>query len=227
MTKFAVFLIVYLFLFFPVVSQSVSTDQLDSITANLNTKYDEQNPVLSPDGTKLYFTRANDSLNIGGPRDKGDIWMSSLGSDGIWEKPSNLGAPINNSLRNYLLGFSPDGKIMFLNNEKKNPGGIVVNDGISYSVFDNGAWGRPQRVSVDYLLNKSKHQSGSISADGSLMLLSLQSYASRGEEDIYICTYENGKWSQPINLGSTINTARQEMTPYLSPDKKSLFCVLE
>jgi len=223
MTKFTVFLILYLFLFFPLVGQSVARDQLDSLVVNLNTKYDEQNPVLSPDGTKLYFTRANDSLNIGGARDKGDIWMSSLGSDGIWEKPSNLGVPVNNSLRNYLLGFSPDGKIMFLNNEKKNPGGIVVNDGISYSVFENGAWGRPQRVSVDYLLNKSKHQSGSISADGNIMLLSLQSYASRGEEDIYICTYDNGKWSQPVNLGSTINTSSQEMTPYLSPDKKSLF----
>jgi OmpA-OmpF porin, OOP family len=74
----------------------------------------------------LYFTRANDSLNIGGAKDKGDIWVSQLESDGIWGAPINLGAPVNNDLKNYILGFSPDGNIMFLNNEKKNPGGLVV-----------------------------------------------------------------------------------------------------
>jgi len=99
----------------------------------------------------------------------------------------------------------------------------VINDGIAYSVFSNGKWSKPLPVSVDYLINKSAHQSGSVSADGGTMVLSLQAYASRGEEDIYVSTYQDGKWTQPINLGSTINTSRQEMTPYLSPDKKQLY----
>ncbi len=204
-------------------AQQVGKDDLTGLVKNLNSRYDEQNPVLSPDGTKLYFTRANDSLNIGGTRDKGDIWVSELNEDGVWSKPANLGRPVNNELKNYLLGFSPDGKIMFLNLEKKNPGGIVVNDGIAYSIYSNGNWSNPGRMSVDYMLNRSKHQSGSVSSDGSIMLLSLQAYASRGEEDIYVCRYENNKWSQPVNLGSAINTPGQEMTPYLSPDQKSLY----
>jgi OOP family OmpA-OmpF porin len=223
MTRVFVFLIFFQFVFFVSVGQSVNKNDLDSLVSKLNTRYDEQNPVLSPDGTKLYFTRANDSLNIGGTRDKGDIWMSELGEDGIWDSPINLGEPVNNQLKNYLLGFSPDGKIMFLNNEKELPGGIVINDGVFFSVNNGGKWSKPARVSVDYLLNRSKHQSGSISADGNLMLLSLQSYASRGEEDIYISTYKDGKWTQPVNLGSEINTSHQEMTPYLSPDQKSLY----
>jgi outer membrane protein OmpA-like peptidoglycan-associated protein len=223
MSRISLLSIFSFFIFLSGWSQSVNTSDLGALVEQLNTRYDEQNPVLSPDGSRLYFTRANDSLNIGGSRDKGDIWMSTLGEDGRWNSPVNIGAPINNDLRNYLLGFSPDGKIMFLNNEKRNPGGLIINDGISYSVNTNGQWSRPARVSVDYLLNKSSHQSGSISADGSIMLLSLQSYASRGEEDIYICTYQDGKWTQPVNLGSTINTSHQEMTPYLSPDKKNLY----
>lgn len=223
MARIPLLLIFSFFSFFSIYGQQANTDDLQSLVRQLNSRYDEQNPVLSPDGSKLYFTRANDSLNIGGAKDKGDIWMATLGENGIWNKPENIGAPINNDLKNYLLGFSPDGKIMFLNNEKRNPGGLIINDGISYSVFANGQWSRPTRVSVDYLLNRSAHQSGSISADGTVMLLSLQSYASRGEEDIYICTYQGGKWTQPVNLGSTINTSHQEMTPYLSPDKKRLF----
>lgn len=223
MTKRILLLFFCVFIFFASYGQSAAVEDLDKLVANLNTRYDEQNPVLSPDGLKLYFTRANDSLNIGGPRDKGDIWVSKLNADGSWNKPVNLGAPVNSELKNYLLGFSPDGRIMFLNNEKKNPGGIIINNGIAYSVWSNGSWSRPANVSVDYLLNRSSHQSGSVSADGSVMLLSLQSYASRGEEDIYICNYQDGKWTQPINLGSVINTPHQEMTPYLSPDKKFLY----
>lgn len=206
-----------------VCAQQIDKSDFSNLLNEVNSRYDEQNPILSPDGKQLFFTRANDSLNIGGPIDKGDIWMSELSENGLWLKPENLGRPVNDDLKNYMLGFSPDGKIMFLNQEKRNPGGLIINDGIAFSVFANGNWSKPSRVSVDYLLNKSKHQSGSVSADGSLMLLSLQAYASRGEEDIYICTYENGKWTQPVNLGSDINTSRQEMTPYLSFDMKNLY----
>lgn len=204
-------------------AQQINKSDFLELLSNINSRYDEQNPILSPDGKKLYFTRANDSLNIGGTKDKGDIWVAKLSVNGIWEKPKNLGKPVNDDLKNYLLGFSPDGSIMFLNQEKRNPGGLIINDGIAFSVFANEWWSKPSRVSVDYLINKSKHQSGSLTGDGSLMLLSLQAYASRGEEDIYICSYENGKWTQPINLGSDINSSRQEMTPYLSSDKKYLY----
>lgn len=205
------------------VAQATIENDLNDLVKQVNSRNDEQNPILSPDGNFLYFTRANDSLNVGGTKDKGDIWYSGRGEDGKWTKPKNLGSPINDELKNYLLGFSPDGKIMFLNQEKKNPGGYVINDGIAYSVYQDGAWSLPGRLSVEYMFNKSEHQSGSVSADGRYLVLSLQSYASRGTEDIYVCSYKDGKWTQPVNLGSVINTAKQEMTPYLSPDNKKLY----
>ncbi|MCK5102039.1 MAG: PD40 domain-containing protein, partial [Cyclobacteriaceae bacterium] len=223
MIKRVVFIIFCIGFTFSAIAQHIDKSDLSELLKNVNTRFDEQNPLLSPNGMSLYFTRANDSLNIGGPKDKGDIWVSVLSADGTWMTPENIGKPVNNDLRNYILGFSPDGNIMFLNQEKRNPGGLIINDGIAFSVLSNGSWSKPSRVSVDYLINKSKHQSGSISSDGSLMLLSLQAYASRGEEDIYICSYQNGKWTQPVNLGSDINTSGQEMTPYLSADKRYLY----
>ncbi|MBK8291602.1 MAG: PD40 domain-containing protein [Flammeovirgaceae bacterium] len=44
--------------------------------ALLNSPYDEQNPVLSPDSKTLYFTIANHPQNVGGKKDPGDIWIS-------------------------------------------------------------------------------------------------------------------------------------------------------
>jgi outer membrane protein OmpA-like peptidoglycan-associated protein len=55
------------------------------------------------------------------------------------------------------------------------------------------------------------------------MVLSLEAYASRGGEDIYVSFYENGIWSQPQNVGSDINTPLQEMTPFISADHNTLY----
>jgi hypothetical protein len=89
------------------VGQKVKTEDLDALVRNLNTRYDEQNPVLSPNGLSMYFTRAHDSLNIGGTKDRGDIWLSTLTENGTWGPPANLGAPINDELKTICLVFRP------------------------------------------------------------------------------------------------------------------------
>jgi outer membrane protein OmpA-like peptidoglycan-associated protein len=47
---------------------------------------------------------------------------------------------------------------------------------------------------------------------------------SYGEEDLYVSLKDSfGKWTEPKNLGPTINTKGFEISPFLSPDKKRLF----
>jgi len=47
---------------------------------------------------------------------------------------------------------------------------------------------------------------------------------SYGEEDLYVSLKDSfGKWTEPKNLGTTINTKGFEISPFLSPDKKRLF----
>ncbi len=203
--------------------QTIDMKNLPAVTKELNSRWDETNPVLSPDGMIMYFTRANDSSNVGGVKDKGDIWFARLGENGHWQKPENLGEPVNDNTRNSILGFSPDGNLMFLNIQKRHEGGYTSNDGVGFSVKQGSGWSKPRKMQVDYYVNKSDYQSGCVSRDGSVMILSMQSYASRGEEDLYVSFYENGKWSQPKNLGSVINTSGQEMTPYITADLKTLY----
>ena len=204
-------------------AQKIDKADLKQLLEAVNTKHDEQDPVLYPNGRELYFVRANDSLNVGGTKDKGDIWYATLGANGRWENPQNIGSPVNNDLKNSLLGFSPDGTIMFLNLEERHPGGLISNQGIGYSLRNNGQWTVPKKMSVDYYVNRSKNQDGSVSKDGKTLMLSMDSYASRGQEDIYVCFYENGKFGQPVNLGDDINTSSQEMAPYLAADNKTLY----
>ncbi len=218
-------LVISIILFFATetTGQSIDMKDLPAVTKALNSRWDENNPVLSPDGMTMYFTRANDSSNVGGVKDKGDIWFSVLDENGHWGEPKNLGEPVNDNTRNSILGFSPDGNVMFLNLQKRHEGGYISNIGVAFSVKQGSGWSKPKKMQVDYYVNKSDYQSGCVSRDGSVMLLSMQSYGTRGEEDLYVSFYQNGKWSQPKNLGSEVNTSGQEMTPYITADLKTLY----
>ena len=190
--------------------------------SHLNSRRDEQAPVLHPSGTLLYFTRANDSLNVGGRRDKGDIWVSSLIGN-TWDTPVNAGRPLNNKGYNAVAGFSQNGEIMFLHHKYNANGDPASSGGLSYSILKNDTWSKPKPVTVSYFLNKSKHQSGTISQNNRYLIISSESYRGRGEEDIYVCFYDGIKFSEPKNLGSDINTPGQEMAPFIASDGKTLF----
>jgi outer membrane protein OmpA-like peptidoglycan-associated protein len=45
-----------------------------------------------------------------------------------------------------------------------------------------------------------------------------------GGKDIWVCHRdENGKWSEPLNLGAEINTAADESTPFIHADNQTLY----
>ena len=189
----------------------------------INSKHDELSPVLHPNGVELYFTRANDSSNVGGKKDDGDIWISKLEEGDKWSTPVNAGLALNNVFYNSVIGFTPDGKIMFLHHRYPIDSKPPKTQGISYSELREGKWSFPKPAEIKYFKNTSKHQSGSLSANGEILLLSMKSFSSRGHEDIYVCFWDGSKFSLPKNLGNIINTHGEEMTPSLAPDNRTLF----
>jgi len=185
---------------------------------SVNSVYDEQYPVFSSDGNRMYFTRANHPSNIGGLRDKGDIWYATF-NEGKWSNPIHAGAIINNDKWNSVVGFSSDGNSMILHHHYQDD-----RQGLSISQKKNDGWTIPTSLKIPYFLNRSNIQSGSVSSDGGTILLSIESYNTKGGEDIYVLFRQNnGSWSDPKNLGVVINTAYQEISPYLAEDNKTLF----
>jgi outer membrane protein OmpA-like peptidoglycan-associated protein len=69
----------------------------------INTRLNEDTPVMSPDGKRLYFSSQGHST-MGGF----DVFYSEMREDGSWDKvPVNLGYPLNTSDDDYV--FSPVG----------------------------------------------------------------------------------------------------------------------
>jgi outer membrane protein OmpA-like peptidoglycan-associated protein len=189
-----------------------------------NTPYDELNPVISPDGRSQYITVANHPENSGGMKDPGDIWVSVLSDDNKWGAPVHAGPTLNDKGYNAVAGFSADGQRMVLLTHYGNSGNTARTQGISVSRLTNGGWSKPENINIPYFQNKSGVLSGYILPDESVFIFSAETYGSRGVEDIYVCTRNgNGSWSEPRNLGGTINTRFQELSPSLSDDGRTLY----
>lgn len=72
---------------------------------------------LAPDGRHTFFSIHN-TESIG---DR-DLYMSTIGADGVWAKPANLGRIVNTPLVELSPFMAPDGKTLYFSSNR--PGGI-------------------------------------------------------------------------------------------------------
>jgi OmpA-OmpF porin, OOP family len=187
----------------------------------VNSAYDEQNPVLSPDGQTLFFTIANHPQNTAGKRDPGDIWMARWLGNG-WSAPIHGGSTLNDGAYNAVAGISHDGNELFLLSHYAAQGS-AKSQGIAVSMNNGSGWSSPKNIYIPYFQNRSSFNSGWISSDNRVFVFSAETYGSYGVEDIYVSINENGRWGEPKNLGPVINTKYQELSPWLSEDGNTLY----
>lgn len=180
---------------------------------NLNSPYGEDFLSIHPNGKQLLFSRLNHPFNQNGRIDEGDVWVSEF--DSVWHAPKNLHSVNDDNFSN-PIGFSSDGKTI-LYNRVSTKGGTLVSE--VWAIHN----GQKQKLDIKYFNNKSVHQSGCLSSDNRYMIMSLQSGATKGVEDLYVIKREGDQWSAPKNLGSVINTEYQEITPFLSADNQRLY----
>jgi outer membrane protein OmpA-like peptidoglycan-associated protein/tetratricopeptide (TPR) repeat protein len=72
---------------------------------NINTIYDEETPFIHPDNERLFFSSAGHNT-MGGL----DIFVSKIKNQSDWEKPENIGYPINSTNDDVGFTVSVDGR---------------------------------------------------------------------------------------------------------------------
>lgn len=189
------------------------------IMGGINSQLEEQHPVVSPDGRFLYFTYRFHPQNIGGKKNAGDIWVSELDSEGKWQKPVHTGELWNDNGHNVLFKFFDRGqRVLLLVNDAQSGQSLAV------SSFCESGWSAPETLFIRSFYNRSGHLSATISEDGAVLIISMQSIGSLGYEDLYISFREKDLvYSKPESLGSMLNTDMQEITPYLYQDSHLFF----
>ncbi len=118
--------------------------------------------------------------------------------------------------------FTPDGKTMVFarGNSGKRKG--TMNVDLYMSRLVNGQWSEPRYLPV----NDSLAWDGSpaFSRDGKTLYFASDRAGGAGGADIYRTNMDaSGRFSKPVNMGKDINTAGDDMFPYVAADGKLYF----
>lgn len=200
---------------------------IEALDKNVNSEYDELNPLLSPDGKTLYFSRRNHPENIGGSSDKEDIWFSELDASGQWQLARNMGTKFNNGGPNFvstIQSTTPDGKsaIMLLGNRYLPNGKMLA--GVSISTRVNGEWGTPKALNIADDYNVAQKANYFLADNRQTLLMSVERDDTFGDRDLYVSFIKSdSSWTAPLNLGDVVNTAGEESAPFLASDDKTLY----
>jgi outer membrane protein OmpA-like peptidoglycan-associated protein len=137
--------------------------------------------------------------------------------NGEWTNPINITPQIESDGNQYVCSISNDGINLYLVRIDNLDADILISD------FSMGRWS-PSK-SIGKVINTKFFEShASISPDGKTLYFTSNRTGGLGGMDIYSSNLsEMGVWSEPVNLGNTINTPLNEETPFISADGKTLY----
>lgn len=165
----------------------------------INSAKNEGASSFSADGQMVVYTGCNREGAVGSC----DLYIMTLeGSQ--WSEPQNLGNVVNSKDWDSQPTISADGtRIIFASDR---PGGYGSQD--LYVTEKNifGEWGPAQNLGG--MINTPFGDSSPfLSPDGKTLYFSSYGHPGYGENDMFKSTYENGKWSTPVNMGRPLNTS--------------------
>ncbi len=191
----------------------------------VNTKYKDYWPSLTADEKTLIFTSqlpTNMRTPMGATQMQEDFFITYKNDDGTWSPSMNAGPPLNTEDNEGAQGISADGRFLFYTacNRREDFGSCDI----YYSEKIGNTWSEPKNIGPP--ISTSYWESNPApSSDGRILFFASGGRpGSRGGRDIYMChKLANGTWSEPENMGDSINTPGNEYAPFIHPDGKTLY----
>ena len=200
-------------------AQYMDIEEPHRLGGEVNSEADELFPVFSKETSTLYYTRVNDPESIGGVNDQ-DIWQSAWNGEKKYAKGQDY-KDLNNKYNNSIVGFNSDESIVYLINSYD--GKKDLKKGISYAKKKGNSWGAPKQISIPGLDIEGDFYGFHVNKKGDVIVISYAGPKSLGEEDLYVSIKEDEKWTEPIHLGSKINSSGFEISPFLSNENDTLY----
>lgn len=199
---------------------------VENIGPVINTQFPEFSPVSSLDGSALYFTsrrpwEENETEPFRDPFHNHypeDIYVSYVDFDGSWMDPFKL--DFNVGRRNEATtSVSADERRIYVYQDDS-----VANGDIFYSDFETNRFQDIKDLNDSRINTPYWEPHAMVSSDGKTLFFSSDRPGGYGARDIYrVVKLPDGSWSDPINLGPTINTPYDEDAPFMAIDNKTLY----
>ena len=182
------------------------------ISGNINTGAPEYLPSISADGELLIFSRMVDRQE--------DLYFSEYQNQ-EWSLALPLDAINTENYNEAGHCISADGKTIVFTGCNR-PDGMGSCD-LYISYFQQGEWSVP--VNLGSPVNTPGWESQpSLSADGRTLYFASDRPGGYGFKDIWYSEKNDaGKWSVPINIKSPINTLKNDGSPFIHPDNRTLY----
>jgi len=170
-------------------------------------------PTITIDNSTLVYTKRD---FIDGDE---DIVVSYF-QDGAWTEAQSISLRINSPLNEGACTISADGKIMiFTSCDKRDSFGSCD---LYISRKAGAEWSKPRNLGK--AVNSQYWESQpALSADGKTIYFSSNRPGGLGGRDLWVSEYAEKNWLKPVNLGNTINSFKDETTPFIHPNGETIF----
>ncbi|MCF0190116.1 MAG: PD40 domain-containing protein [Marinilabiliaceae bacterium] len=197
---------------------------------SFNSKFSDYSPAyVGDDYEVVYFTsmrtaKRRRKMNRITGQGNSTIYVSKLNGGEEWTEPEPLPEPWSSKIDDGTPNLSSDGKTMFFtrcpyddNAQSATTTGEILtgNTAQAFEVSRSGGrWGEPKRIipGGDSTIMVAHP---AISPDGTTLYFVSDMKGSVGGKDIWFSHRDGDGWGKPENAGGIINTAGDEMFPYV------------
>lgn len=196
----------------------------EKLGSAVNSVYDEINPVTSPGGDTLYFTRVGHPENTYGKGKSQDIWFTIKDNMGRWSDAQRLSDRVNIGRFNALFSISPDGKKAMINGIYNRKGNFWKKRGLSVITMSEDGWGKPEKLKIAGLqkMLDGRYFSAYMDWEQEVIVMSFNGSFNSKKANLFISVKKGKHYKKPIRLNK-LNNSGNEFSPFISADGTTLF----
>ena len=152
-----------------------------------------------------------------------DLYYAERSPEGGYSTPEPLRGRTNSKFHDGVATFNARGTMMLFsrNNTESISDAGDRNMKIYSAELSKGAWGNFKELPFNDEDFMTCHPS--LSADGNTLYFASNRTGGYGGMDLYKSTKEGESWSTPVNLGSKVNSADNEIFPFIDRNNQLFF----
>ena len=186
----------------------------------VNTVKDEFSPAFYQNGVVYVSYHKNGPIDPNTGKPFFELFFAETDAMGLPQKSREFSVQINSQAHEGPVSFSRDGNLLYFTRNNLEGGIPKTNskkDKVTLKIYEakRGKYDWQEIKSLPFNSSEYSCVHPSLSADGSRLFFASNMPGGYGGYDLYYAERKEDNWSQPINLGATVNTNGNELFPFV------------